>query len=362
MHAALGGVDVVGKGDDGIGIAVVILHGHLHGGVVLGALHVDDLLVEGGLVLVEPGDVLPDAPLVVEGVLGLLAGAPVKDPDLQPRVKERLLLHAGVDGLVVKHRGVEHLAVGLEGDGGAGVVRLPHHLHRLRDIPPGKFHFIDLPVLVDLDGEPLAEGVHHAGAHAVEAAGDLVAPAAELAAGVEDGEHHLQGRKPRLGLDVHGDAAAVVGDGDGVAFVDGDGDLGAVAGQGLVNGVVHDLIHQVVEPRLAGRADIHARALADGLQALQDLDLRAAVLVLHLGGGQLLGVALFQNICHKGFPPCLFLAFPAAPPARGGTAHSRQGRGPAGPLRHDFQTQFLICGGHKPPCCSAPPEPHGLTV
>ena len=58
--------------------------------------------------------------------------------------------------------------------------------------------------------QPLAQGVDHAGAHAVEAAGHLVAAAAELAAGVEDGEHHLQGGQAGLGLDVHGDAAAVV--------------------------------------------------------------------------------------------------------------------------------------------------------
>ena len=46
----------------------------------------------------------------------------------------------------------------------------------------------------------------------MEAAGDLIAPAAELAAGVEDGEDHLQGGLARLGLDVHGDAAAIVDD------------------------------------------------------------------------------------------------------------------------------------------------------
>ena len=40
----------------------------------------------------------------------------------------------------------------------------------------------------------------------MQAAGDLVPAAAELAAGVEDGEHHLQGGLAGLGLDVHRDA------------------------------------------------------------------------------------------------------------------------------------------------------------
>ena len=136
---------------------------------------------------------------------------------------------------------------------------------------------------MDPDFQPLGAGVDHAGAHAVEAAGHLVAAAAELSAGVKDGINHLQGGLAGLGLDVHGDTTAVIGDGDGVAGVDGDGDLGAVAGQSLVDGVVHDLIHQMVETGGAGGADIHARALSDGLQALQHLDLRGIVLVLRGG-------------------------------------------------------------------------------
>ena len=84
----------------------------------------------------------------------------------------------------------------------------------------------------------------------MKAAGDLVAAASELAAGVEHGVHHLQGGPPGLGLDVHGDAPAVVGDGDGVPGVDGHGDMRAVPRQSLVNGVVHDLVDQMVQ---AGR-------------------------------------------------------------------------------------------------------------
>jgi hypothetical protein len=46
-----------------------------------------------------------------------------------------------------------------------------------------------------------------------------------------------------------------------------------VAGQRLVDGVVDDLVDHVVQARaVVGVADIHARALADGVEALQHLD------------------------------------------------------------------------------------------
>ena len=60
-----------------------------------------------------------------------------------------------------------------------------------------------------------------------------------------------------------------------------DLDAVAEAGQRLVDGVVHDLLHQVVQAALAGGADVHAGTLADGLEALEHLD-RAGVVVAGL--------------------------------------------------------------------------------
>ena len=57
-----------------------------------------------------------------------------------------------------------------------------------------------------------------------------------------------------------------------------------VACQGLVDGVVDDLVHQVVQAAFAGGSDVHARALADGFQALEDGDVRCAVGLLAFGG------------------------------------------------------------------------------
>ena len=50
-------------------------------------------------------------------------------------------------------------------------------------------------------------------------------------------------------------------------------DGGAVAGQGLVNRVVDDLGHQMVQAALPRRADVHARAFAHRLQAFENRDL-----------------------------------------------------------------------------------------
>ncbi len=104
----------------------------------------------------------------------------------------------------------------------------------------------------------------------MEAAGGRVGATAELSAGMQLGHDDLDAGQAGLGLDVHGDAAAVVPDLDGGVLVEDHLDVVAVATQGLVDGIVDDLPQAVHEAPAVGRADIHAGTLADGLQPLED--------------------------------------------------------------------------------------------
>ena len=107
----------------------------------------------------------------------------------------------------------------------------------------------------------------------MEAAGDLIAPAAELAAGVQNGENNFQSTLAGLLLNVYGDAAAVIGDGDDIPLLNANLNVVTEPGQGLIDGVIHNFINQVVQTRGGGGADIHTRPLAHRLQTLQNLDL-----------------------------------------------------------------------------------------
>ena len=72
---------------------------------------------------------------------------------------------------------------------------------------------------------------------------------------------------------VDRDAAAVVDDPAAAVGQQGDVDAGAVAGHGLVDGVVDDLPDEVVQAGRTGGADVHAGPLADRIEALEDLDI-----------------------------------------------------------------------------------------
>ena len=144
----------------------------------------------------------------------------------------------------------------------------------------------DVPLGVDLDVDRGRQRVHHRDADAVQPAGDGVGVAVELAARVQHRHDDLD-RGPLLHR-VHADrdAAAVVDDPHPAVVLQHDLDAGGVARHRLVDGVVHDLPDQVVQPALAGGPDVHAGALADRLQPLEDRDRRCAVGVLLGSHGQ----------------------------------------------------------------------------
>ena len=141
-------------------------------------------------------------------------------------------------------------------------------------------------VAPDAHLEPLGQRVDDGDADAVQTTGDAVALAVELPARVQDGHDHLEGGPLLHRVHVDREAAAVVLDPDAAVGQQGDPDGVAVAGQRLVDGVVHDLPHHVVQAALTGGTDVHTGALADRLEPLEDGDGTAGVGVLGLRLGR----------------------------------------------------------------------------
>src|ERR1044071_7510045 len=112
--------------------------------------------------------------------------------------------------------------------------------------------------------------IHDRDAHAVEAARDLVAAAAELAARVEHRHNHFEGWTSGTGVNIDRNAITVVFDRHRPVRVDHHDDGVAAAGERFVYGVVDDFVYEMVESALVRAPDVHAGTTANCLQALQD--------------------------------------------------------------------------------------------
>ena len=96
---------------------------------------------------------------------------------------------------------------------------------------------------------------------------------------------------------LHRNAAAIVHDGDGAIGIETHIHGIAIAGQRFVDRIVDDFIDHVMKAGPVIRiADIHAGALAHGIEALEDLDrFRTIFFRCSVGGiGHLAFLALFE--------------------------------------------------------------------
>ena len=275
MKAAFAGVDVVGKGEDGFLVGVVVLQGHVNVDPVPLRLEMNRLGVQGDPGMVEPLHERGDAALVVERLFLLLPFVP--EGNGHPGVEEGQLPHSGGQGLVGEYGHREYFRVGQKADQSSSALGRADDLELGRFGAPLVFLLIDLAVAVNLHLGPLRQGVDHRDADAVQTAGNLVGLVVELAAGVELGHDHFHGRDLFRGVHIHRDAPAVVQNTDRVVGVNGHLDPVAITGQGFVDAVVHHLVNQVMKAFGVGVADIHGRPFADGGKAFQDFDFVSAV-------------------------------------------------------------------------------------
>ena len=109
----------------------------------------------------------------------------------------------------------------------------------------------------------------------MQAAGNFVGIAVELAAGMKLCHHYFRGGTFQfvVGMNIGRDAAAVINHADGIIGVYGDGDFVAITSQRFVNRIVYDLKHHVMQSRtIAGVTDIHAGAFTYRLQTFKHFD------------------------------------------------------------------------------------------
>ena len=247
---------------------------------------------------------------VLEAEVALASADLVHQPDVQAAVEVGQFAQAGLQDVVLEVGVLEDTLVGAELHTGAafgGRRRLGVKL--LRDRPADEGHGVPLPLAVHLDLEPFAQGVDDADAQTVQTAGDLVAAAAELPAGIEHGHHQLEGRATvELGVFMgdrsDGDASAVVDDGAASIGVEADEDRIAIAREGFVHGVVDHLVGEMVQTGRAYAADVHAGVLLHRLESFEDGDARFVVTLL---GGHRVGHRHYLTCAKRSWSVALLL-------------------------------------------------------
>ena len=294
VRAAVALGDVVGEGEHVLVVGIVPFQCDVDTDPVLLGRDRDRLAHQRLLVAIEIFDEGGDPALEIEIVFKHFLVAQIAQLDAHARIEERQLAVTVFELLEIEFGDVlEGVVAGLEGHAGALLAgrRIALDDQRRDGIAVGEPHPVLLAFAPDGEFEPFGQGVDHRNADTVQAARDLVGVVVrgvlELPARVQLGHDHLGRRHAFFGVHAGGNAAPVIFHRNRAIGVQFDQNEVAMPRQRLVDGIVRDFEHHVVQARsVVGIADIHPRALAHRIEAFENLDRIRAILV---GVGQFFG-------------------------------------------------------------------------
>ena len=280
MGAAVALRNVVGEAQHGLVVAVVPPQRAFDAGSVAFGLYDDGLRDKRRLVAVEIFDERLDAALVAHLLALLDRVAHVRERDRDAGIEEREFAQP------VLQRGEIELGHGegffrrQKSDFGAAPVGYrADDGERCDGLAVAEFHEVLVAVAPDRELQRARKRVDHRYADAMQSAGHLVGVLVEFSAGVQLRHDDLGGGHPFALVDVGRNAAAIVAHGAGAVGIERDDDFLGKAGKRFVDGVVDDLVDHVMQARaVVGVADIHAGALAHGIEPLEHLDRFCAVI------------------------------------------------------------------------------------
>ena len=226
--------------------------------------------MDRGLVAIQVLDEGTNSTPVLEDVL--LARTLVEKLDSHARVEEGQLAESLGENVVVERDVGEGPAARAEMDDRPAPGRLADDLQLGLGVTVAIYLPVGAALAVDGQLKLLREGIDDRYPHSVQPAGHLVGVVVELAARMQHRHDDLGGWTSLLFVVVDRNSATVVRNGDRLVRVNGHPDFGAIPCERFVNGIVDGLEHHVMKSgAVIGVADVHARTLSHGLEALQDL-------------------------------------------------------------------------------------------
>ena len=292
MSTAVGGVNVIGKREDHLVVAVVVLESHFCESVAVHAGNVDHVFRQGfqTTLLVEIFHELADTALIVEHFRAGFCFVPLVGKDnADTGIQERLFPQPLQQNfIVVLSSFLENFCICLKLDGGTGFGGVSDHTEQF--IIAAAVELLKIHVFAVLDGQlqPFRQGVYNRRTDTVQTAGNFISAAAELTAGMENGIHDSCRRDALFRVNAYRNTASVIGYANDIFRQNIYSNFGTESCQRLVNGVVYDLVDQVVQSFGTSRSNVHARTLSNRLQTFQHLNLILRIILC----------TLFHFFCH----------------------------------------------------------------
>ena len=291
MRAAIALRDVVGEAQDVFVIAVIPFQRDFNGNAIALPGNRNGIGKEWCLGAIQPFHKGGNPTFIIQLNFLLFGMARVDQEQANARVQKGEFAKAMLQLVKIKLGDLERVWAWQEGHARAAlgptpiiIARRADDLERRHGIAMLKLHIMLLPIAPDRQVEPDRQRVDNGHANAVQAArhliGIVVGRVFKLPACVQLRHDDFGGRHAFFGVNIGWDAAPIILNRDRSIGIELDDHPVAMAGQRLVNRIIRDLKHHMVQARtIIGIANIHARALTHRIKAFENLDRVSAIVV-----------------------------------------------------------------------------------
>ena len=165
----------------------------------------------------------------------------------QSLVEECHLLEALTQGFKIEDGGLKDFGIRVEGlrrSGFSGFFTTNQFGNGVAAVSKGHPPYVSLPANLRINTR--GQGIHNRNTHTVKTTGNRVTATAELTARVQDGHNDLDCWLVLSRVLINGNTASVIDNANAAIGQDRDLNVVCVASQGFVNGVIYNLIHQVM--------------------------------------------------------------------------------------------------------------------
>ena len=155
---------------------------------------------------------------------------------------------------------------------------------------------IDLTFTVNCNFQPVRQCIYNRCPNAMKSSGYFVSSTAEFSSRMKNSKYHLNCRFSSFMVDACRNSTSIIFHSDRIIHVDRDLDMSAISSQCLINGIIYDLIHQMVQSPEGSIINIHTRSFSDRLKSFQYLNLICSVFCTHLSASCLFSTVTLPSV------------------------------------------------------------------
>ena len=228
-------------------VAVIMLKCNFHKYTVFFAFTVNNLIIQRCIGLIQISHILADTAFIVERGQNRLFLTDICQRDTKSLCQKSNFSQTLFQYFIIKNCFFKYFFIRQEMDRCSSLLCRTDLLQFTHDFTAFITLIIFITIYINIDFKPFGQGINNRCTDTMKSAGYLISAAAEFTAGMKNGKYNFYRRFMGFCLYTDRYTTSVVDNCNGIVFINGHLNMITVTGKGLIDGIVNNLIYQMMK-------------------------------------------------------------------------------------------------------------------